>query len=172
MKYLFGVFLVSLFSFSASAQKFTQIDLIVNSIASGTPYASVIKKLGKPQREVLDEEIDQCTQGIGKTLFYDGFKIEMNGDEKGKKQTVLHMEITSPKWTTDKGIKIGATPQQVMTKYGKVKYEDAFERPTEEKVFTGEKWLVYEMKRNGPGGTTFYFKNDRLVRIELQATTC
>lgn len=161
-----------LFALAASAQRSPSADLTVSGIASGTPYETVIKILGKPQRGVAEDEIDQCTQGLGNTLFYDGFTISMMGDENGKKQTVLDMEITSSKWVTDKGIKIGSTAKQVMAKYGKTKYEDAFERPTEEKVFTGEKWLVYNMKTNGPGGLTFFFKNDRLVRIELKATTC
>lgn len=165
--------LTVLFTFSASAQKFVEIDLMVNGIASGTPYSTVIKKIGKPKSETgLADEIDECTGGRGKVLSYDGFEINMMGDENGRKQTVLDMEITSPQWVTSTGIKIGATPQQVMAKYGKVRYEDDFEyKQGNVKVLTGEKTLVYEMKKNGPGGTTFYFKNDRLVRIELKATT-
>ncbi len=172
MKYLFSLMLLSAFALTAMAQKFVQIDLVINGITTGTSYETVIKKLGKPVNETELGELDECTQGRGKTLSYDGFEIDLMGDETGKKQTVLDMKITSSKWITDKGIKIGATPQQVMAKYGKVKYEDAFERPTEEKVFTGEKWLVYEMKKNNPGSITFYFKNDRLIRIEMKATTC
>lgn len=172
MKYLFSFLLVGLSAFTVAAQEFAKADLIVKTVGSGTAYETVIKKLGKPQRESKLGELDECTQGRGKTLYYDGFEIDLMGDENGKKQTVLDMRITSAKWATDKGVKIGDSYKTVMAKYGKTEYEDAFERPTEEKVFTGEKWLMYEMKTNGPGGTTFYFKNDRLVRIELKATTC
>ena len=172
MRYLFVFMLIGLFALTASAQNFAKADLIVKGVGTNTPYATVIKKLGKPPRESELGELDGCTQGRGKTLYYDGFEIDLMGDENGKNRKVLDMRITSSKWLTDKDIKIGDNYKTVIAKYGKTEYEDAFERPTEEKVFTGEKWLVYEMKTNGPGVVTFYFKNDRLVRIELKATTC
>lgn len=172
MKYLFSFLIIGLFVTSNSAQDFAKADLIIKGVGTNTPYATVIKKLGKPKSESELDELDECTQGRGKTLSYDGFEIDLMGDENGKKQTVLDMRITSSKWLTDKGVKIGDNYKTVMAKYGKTEYEDAFERPTEEKVFMGEKWLTYDMKTNGPGAVTFYFKNDRLVRIELKATTC
>lgn len=173
MKYLFSFMLIGLFAFTASAQKFAQADLIVKSVGSGTPYATVIKKLGKPQRESELGELDGCTDGRGKTLYYDGFEIDMMGDADGKKQTVLDMKITSSKWLTDKGVKIGDNYKTVMAKYGKTEYEEDFEyKEGNVKELTGLKSLVYDMKTNGPGGTTFYFQNDRLVKIELKATTC
>jgi hypothetical protein len=172
MKYLFSFILIGLFALTVMAQEFPQADLIINGVGSGTPYATVIRKLGKPQRQSNLAELDECTQGRGKTLFYDGFEIDLMGDENGNKQTVLDLKITSPKWTTDKGVKIGDNYKTVLAKYGKTAYKDTDQRPTEEKVFTGEKWLTYEMKKSGPGGVTFYFKNDRLIRIELKATTC
>lgn len=169
MKYLFSFVLIGLCAFSATAQKFAQADLIVNDITTGTPYITVIKKLGKPKSETAPAE---TCGGFSKNLSYDGLEIDTLGDADGSKQTVLNMKITSSKWITSKGVKIGDNYKTVMAKYGKTTYEDAYERPTEEKVFTGEKWLSYEMKTNGPGGVTFYFKNDRLVRMEIEPTIC
>lgn len=173
MKYLFFILICGLLALNASAQKLAQADLVVGGVTSGTTYAETVRKLGKPPRESkVADQIDQCAGGRGKTLFYDGLEIALMGDESGKNQKILDIKVTSPKWTTDKGIKIGATPPQVIARYGKTAYENAYERPTEEKTFTGEKWLVYNMKKNAPGGITFYFKNNRLVRIEMIATTC
>lgn len=172
MKYLSIVLLCGLFVLTASAQKPVKADLIVSGIQSGTTYAVIFGKIGKPQRESELGELDGCTQGRGKTLSYDGLTIETMGDETGANQTLLDMEITSSKWVTSKGVKIGDNYKTVQAKYGKTVYERAYERPTEEKVYTGEKWLVYDMNKNGPGGIMFYFKNDRLVRIHLKATTC
>lgn len=91
-------------------------------------------------------------------------EINVEKGENDNDYTLLDMKITSAKWLTDKGIKIGANHNQVMAKYGKTKYENVSDGSA------GEKWLLYEMK-NGPGGVTFYF-NDRLVRIELNPTIC
>lgn len=168
MKYLFSFMLIGLFAFSAAAQIIKKVELVVGGIKSETPYETVIKKLGKPKEE---SAVGETCGGVAKTLSYEGLDIEVIGNEENKNFAVSSMKITSAKWVTDKGIKIGATPQQVQAKYGKTKYEDAYERPTEEKVFTGEKWLTYEMK-NGPGGVTFYFKDNRLVRIALEPTIC
>ncbi len=170
MKYLFSFMLIGLFAISAMAQKPPTIELVVKGIKSETDYPTIVQKLGKPKSED-DTGLNECTQGTGKSLSYEGLEITVEKGENDRTYKLLDMKITSSKWLTDKGIKIGATPQQVIAKYGKTEYEDAFERPTEEKVFTGEKWLVYEMK-NGPGDVTFYFKNDRLVRIELEPTIC
>lgn len=169
MKYLFSLLIISLLAYSASAQKLPQTDLIINGIGNGTPLAPVIKTFGKPKSQT---DFQETCGGFSRTLSYDGLDVEMIGDENGKKQTVLSLKITSPKWTTSKGVKIGDNYKTVLAKYGKTKYEDAYERPTEEKVFTGEKWLTYEMKTNGPGGVTFYFKNDKLIRMEIEPTIC
>lgn len=169
MKYLFSLMLIGLFVFTASAQKFPQADLIVNGVGNGTPYATFIKKFGKPKSET---ELGETCGGFSKTLSYDGLDVEMIGDENGKKQIVLNITITSAKWITDKGVKIGDNYKTVLAKYGKTKYEDAFDESQGEKVFTGEKSLMYVMKTNGPGRVNFYFKNDRLIRIELIPTIC
>lgn len=180
MKYLFGFMLIGLFTFTASAQKFKQFKLIVNDISTGTPYETVIKKLGKPKSETQSE--DNSCGGKSKTLFYDGLEIEMTSDRGDKNFIVFYMDITSSKWITDKGIRIGATPNQVMAKYGKVKYTDAYKWVTngfpemeEKKVFTGEKLLTYSRKKTpgktyflkDRGATTFLFKNNRLIRIKF-----
>lgn len=164
MKYLFSFMLVGLFAFTATAQKSKEVELIVGGIKSETAYSAIVKKFGKPQAEE-DTGLNECTQGYGKKLVYDGLEINVERGENDNNYTLLDMKITSSKWLTDKGIKIGATPNQVTAKYGKTKYENV---PDDS---TGEKWLLYEMK-NGPGSVNFYFKNDRLVRIELRPTLC
>lgn len=165
------VFLINgIFAFAATAQTLPKVELVVKGVKSGTTYSTIIKQIGKP-KSAENTGRNSCTDGEGKKLVYEGIEINIEKSENSRDYTLLDMKVTSAKWVTDKGIKIGATPQQVMAKYGKTKYENAFERPAEEKVFTGEKWLVYEMK-NGPGSVTFYFKNERLVRIELAPTIC
>jgi hypothetical protein len=156
--------LIGLFAFSATAQKSNEVELIVGGIKNGTAYSTIIKKIGNPQTED-DTGLNECTQGQGKKLVYDGLEINVEKGENDNNYTLLDMKITSAKWLTDKGIKVGATPNQVTAKYGKTKYENV---PDDS---AGEKRLLYEMK-NGPGTAAFFFENDRLVRIELNPTIC
>lgn len=170
MKVLFVFLIIGLFAFNATAQKPPTVELIVNGIKSGTTYSKIVKQLGKPNSEEETGE-NPCTDAVEKRLFYDGLEMTVEKGENDSNYALLDMKITSANWVTNKGIKIGSTPQQVMAKYGKTKYENAFVRPGEEKQFTGEKWLMYEIK-NGVGSVTFYFKKNRLVRIELEPTIC
>lgn len=164
MKYLFSFMLIGLFAFSATAQKIQEVELVVSGIKSETAYSAIVKRLGKPKSET-DTGRNECTQGQGKKLVYDGLEINVEKGENGNNYALLDMKITSAKWLTDKGIKIGATPNQVTAKYGKTKYANVSNGSS------GEKWLLYEMK-NGPGTVIFYFENDRLIRIELNPTLC
>lgn len=170
MKYLFICLIFGLFAYNLIAQTTPKIELIINNIKIGTSYPSIVKQLGKPLKE-LDEGMDECTDSQNKKLIYEGLEITVAKGAKDRDFKLLDMKITSVNWVTDKGIKIGASPRQVMTKYGKTRYEKAFQRNGEEKVFTGEMWLMYEMK-NGPGSVTFYFKNNQLIRVELEPTVC
>lgn len=170
MKYVIALLLTGLFTFTGNVQKTPTVELVVNGIKSGTGYSAIVKALGKPKSE-KNLGTNECTEATEKLLRYEGLEITVEKGATDREYRLLNMKITSPKLITDKEIRIGASPQQVTAKYGRTKYEDAFERPTEEKVFTGEKWLVYEMK-NGPGTVTFYFKDDRLIRIELEPTVC
>lgn len=166
----FVLLVIGLFAFSAAAQTLPKVELVVNGVKSGTAYSTIVKQLGKPMSEEVGGE-NPCTDAVEKKLTYDGLEINVDKSPADRDYTLLDMTVTSSKWVTDKGIKIGATPKQVIAKYGKTPYEDAFERPQEEKIYTGEKWLMYEIK-NGVGSVTFYFKNNRLVRIELKPTIC
>lgn len=170
MKYVTTFLLAGLFTFTANAQATSTVELIVKGIKSGTSYSAIVSILGKPKSE-QNKSVNDCTDAQEKLLRYEGLEITVEKGENDRDYKLLDMQVTSAKLMTDKGIQIGATPQQVMAKYGKTKYEDAFERPEEEKVFTGEKWLMYEMK-NGPGTVIFFFKNDRLIRIKLEPTIC
>ena len=170
MKYTLVFLIIGLFVFKAIAQKTPTVELVVNNIKSGTTYSTIVQRLGTPDSEE-DTGENPCTDAFEKKLLYDGLEITVDKGSTDRDYRLLDMKITSSKWMTDKGIKLGATPQQVMAKYGKTKYEAAFERPGEKKIYTGEKWLLYEMKK-GPGGVIFYFKNNRLVRIELEPTIC
>jgi len=164
---LFLFFVVLVFStLPAFGQtKWREVDLRVNGVGSGTSYSTVVRKLGKPLRSKKERlAADSACSGEAEThltLFYSGLEITLLGDGKGRDLEVYSMEVTSKKWLAS-GIGISATANDVLTKFGE---------PNSKEEKSGETIFYYTTKDN-LGGVDFYFRNNRLVRVEMTETLC
>jgi hypothetical protein len=166
MKKLLLTALLCIFTSSISAQeKLNEIDLRVNGIGSGSSYSTVIRKLGKPNRtKIIKFKAENACGNSDEThltLFYSGLKVILLGDGKGRNLEVYSIEVTTNKWTVS-GIKIGATEKRVQTRFGKSNSKDKK---------SGETIFYYVTKEN-LGGVNFYFRNNKLVRVEMTETLC
>ena len=94
MKPFLFLILVICFTFPVFTQeKSREIDLRLNGIGSGTPYLTVVRKLGKPMR-IEKERFAADSSCSGKaeahlTLFYSGLKITLIGDGSGRNPDVI-----------------------------------------------------------------------------------
>ncbi len=145
---------------SVSAQD--QVDARINGIGSGTLYSAVIKKIGKPLR-VDEYGLDECAGGFRKTYYYEGFEIEFLSDEKRRNYAVASMTLTSPKWIIAPGVRIGTDKKDVRAKYGKE--SSVFINESDEEGFS------YTTKDNFDA-VYFFFRNNKLVRVEMYQNLC
>lgn len=161
--YMKFLFLAVILLFTAPA--FSQVSLIegikVNGIALGAKYSDVVRKLGKPTRDVTNKEMDECMGSHVRTLTYPGLKIEL--DDAGGGFTVFSFEVTSAKYDVS-GVKIGAAADAIQKRFGT-------KRRTVEKSKTGATWY-YEMSDESPGTSNFHFRGGKLVKIESTYTMC
>ena len=76
----------------------TSNDYQIYGISIGDKYETVINKLGKPEREIVNS--DPTADGLPVYVYYNGINFYINGNE------VLNIEITKPGHSV-KGIEIG-----------------------------------------------------------------
>ncbi len=164
MKYLFSAVLFTLCAAAGFGQSGTkEIDFSVNGISTSSSYREVIKKLGKPKREVPSNILNECTGGYSRTLYYDGLEIELDGDKKMNKSSVVMIKITSTKWKMSSGIRIGETVASLKQRLG----EPAALADGDQKQ------LVYGLTdATGPGAVDFDIKNGKVAVVTLLATIC
>lgn len=131
--------------------------LNVKGVRFGTPYQSVLGRLGKPLHSKKSNSL-ACGGGKILTLRYSGLVIEL---VEGRKDfQVVRIEAASPKWSIDKGIKIGAVLKDVKGKLGK---------PDKRTIKSGSVDLFYF---TGDGRANFYFKNNKLVKAAWEENLC
>ena len=164
MKHLIAFLLTGCFMLTVSAQtKWREVDLKINGISSGTSYSTVIKKIGKPLK-TKEDGYDECGGGYLKILFYGGWEIKFLSDDKKRNYTVISMNLTSPKWLIAPDIKIGANIKDVRAKYGEpnsiVGSEDF------------DKDILDYVTKEHLGVVNFYFRNNKLIRVEMVETLC
>jgi hypothetical protein len=160
MRYLVAFLLTGCFVLSVSAQD--EVDARINGIGAGTLYSAVIKKIGKPLR-VNENGFGECAGGFLKTLYYEGFEIEFLSEDKRRNYTVTSMTLTSPKWSIAPEVRIGTDKKDVRAKYG---------QPNGVSVRkSGVELFSYTTKANFDG-VYFYFRNNKLIRVEMFRTFC
>lgn len=164
MKFFLFFFLVSLFPVSAQ-KTLREVDLRVNGIGSGTSYATVVRKLGKPLRSKKERfAAENACSGLPEThltLFYSGLEITLLGDGRGRNLDVYSVEVTSKQWVAS-GVSIGANVEDVLTKFGEQNSKAAG---------SGETIFYYVTKEN-LGWVNFYFRNNKLVKVRMTETLC
>src|SRR5438270_8764232 len=84
--------------------------LKVNGVGLGAKYAEVVRKLGKPARDITNKKMDECIGSKIRTLTYPGLKIQL--DDSGTGYEVFFFEIISSKWDAS-GAKIGNAENSV-----------------------------------------------------------
>ncbi len=162
---LFFVLLAFLILPVLEQRKLSEVDLRVNGIGSGTAYFTVINKLGKPlqskKRKVAADHACSHSAETYLTLFYPGLEIVLLGDGRGRDLFVYSIVVTSPKWSAS-GVRIGARVRDVQTKFGE---------PNSKAKESGETVWCFVTKDN-LGRVNCYFRNDKLVRVEMMETLC
>jgi hypothetical protein len=151
--------LLSLLLFFASTA-FSQVSLDagpkVNGIARGATREEIIRKLGKPTREIK-KNADECVGGTEMTLRYPGLEFSLWDDsEEPGKFSVGMFEVTSARWDVS-GARVGQSSATVKKLFG-TKF-------TAEAKRSDTIWY-YEMdEEKGPGNTNFTFRNGKLFSI-------
>ena len=153
------LFLICLSLVARGQEVWTEVDLHVNGISSGTSYSKIAKRVGTPSR-VRKIGFDDCGGGFLKTLYYSGLKIGVLSDAKGRNYKVISIEVTSSKWKIAPRIRIGSDKGFVRSKFGK---------PIS--GWPGKNVLDYVTKEN-LGGVTFFFNGTKLIRVTMQETLC
>jgi len=162
MKLLFPMIFIAALSVPGLSQNSIRGGLKVNGIALGAKYADVIKKLGKPTRDVTNRKMDECIGAHIRTINYPGLKLELS-DEGNKSFTVFSFEVTLANWNVS-GAKIGNAPADIQKLFGT-------KGRTIQKEMAGPLWL-YEMTDESPGSSNFFFKAGKVVKIQSGYEMC
>src|SRR5438128_7549600 len=116
IKLILSIMLAIVFGASVYTQSSIPNGLNVNRLPLGAKYGDVIKKLGKPTREVTSRKISECIGSRTRTVNYPGLTIELvEGDNNIF--TVYAFEIRSGNWNVS-GTKIGDTSANVERLFG------------------------------------------------------
>jgi hypothetical protein len=133
-----------------------EVDLSVNGIRSGTSYSDVLKILGRPSRVENAPPDDLCGIGPMRTLYYRGLTIELTRPRK--MYVVVTMTVTSPRFRLNQGIRIGTSMKIARTKLGRGNGDTATK--------------LYYVTKGNLGGVTFFFRNKKLLKVEMSETLC
>ena len=93
-----------------------QVSYTINNIKiiPGTDFSGAYKELGEP---VKYTEAASCYfDGMDKVFTYDGFEVRTYPAESG--DFIQDLSISSDRFSTDKGITVGATVNEVVAAYG------------------------------------------------------
>jgi hypothetical protein len=145
----------------ALAQVSLKEGLKVNDIALGTKYTDVVRKLGKPTRDVTNKKIDECMGSHVRTLTYPGLTIEL--DDGGVGFTVFSFEVTSAKYDVS-GVRVGTAADAIQKRFGT-------KGRTVEKNKAELTWY-YEMSDESPGSSNFRFRGGKLVKVVSTYMMC
>ena len=122
-----------------------QVSYTINNIKiiPGTDFSGAYKELGEP---VKYTEAASCYfDGMDKVFTYDGFEVRTYPAESG--DFIQDLSISSDRFSTDKGITVGATVNEVVAAYG------------DNYVKTGNMYKYYE---EGDKYIYFFFLNGAL----------
>ena len=133
------------------------IDFEVKGVGIGASYQTVLRQLGKPLSS-RKGGTNPCG-GTKLTLRYSGLTISLDEDAD-RQNTVILIEVISPKWEVVSGISVGASLEDVQAKFG---------QPDDTATKSGSKILTYF---DGDGAVTFYFRNKKLVKVNRDLNLC
>lgn len=156
-------------SFAAVAQHNPDakpLDLNIKGVTYDSTYASVIKLLGKAKKQKDTKEYStECRDNptTFRVMEYDGLDIGLMGDIRGRGMKVHSIGIDSAKWNFN-GLTIGASEADVVKKFGKPRLRVSNDE-------THDVTYEYQMV-TGAGATTFYFRDKKLISIQMAEALC
>lgn len=164
--FLFLILVLSPIGVSAQdSRKLRVADMRINCVRSGTTYAVVVGKLGKPQeRNYQKESAENSCLALDATiltLYYPGLDVVLLGDGLGQKLKVVEMVVSGGKWSAS-GMALGATAAQVTRRFGKPISSEQ----------DGAKSTYFYVTPGNLGNVRFEFTNARLTRIGMSETLC
>jgi hypothetical protein len=157
---LFIPIIIFVFALPAAAQVSLRNGPAVNGVSLGATYKAMIAKFGKPLREKTNK-MDECIGDRTRTVNYPGLSFDLAESEGTF--TVYGFEVTSPKYDVS-GVKVGSAAASVQKRFGTHKR-------TVETVKSGPHWF-YDMTEESPGGTSFYFRNGKVLSISSNYAMC
>jgi len=140
------------------------VDLQVKGISLDSSLARVTRVLGAPKsRKQSKPAFSECSERreTRLTMNYPGAVLKLIGDGKGRNFKVVSVSISSSAWPVANGVAVGSNLRAVESRFG---------RPLRTENEGGLERLVYFHKDNG--GATFYFRADKLVRVEWALDLC
>jgi len=129
----------------------------VSGIAIGSTFTEVVGQFGRPNL-IKKGGTNPC--GGNKSIFrYSGIVFTLDEDES-KRNIVVVIEITSPKWKIAPGIRTGFTVAEVRAKMGRLGN------------MVNEKRSELLEYGDGDGYINFYFTDGKLVKIVRDLNQC
>lgn len=153
---------ILIFAASGFAQNSLPEGPKVNGLGLDAKYGDVIRKLGKPTRQVTTRYVDECTGSHTRTLYYPGLKVELSDSEKNVYK-VFAVEVTTSKWDVS-GSKVGDPSTRIEKLFGT--------RGRNSEKEGAETIWYYDMSEAAPGLSNFYFRNGKLTKIYFGYTMC
>ncbi|QIR37523.1 hypothetical protein HCG51_12940 [Tolypothrix sp. PCC 7910] len=137
---------------SQQSTALTEERLGIGGIKLSMREIQVRKILGKP---VTVENSDSPAIGRIRTLKYPGITVDLDEGSTPGKFSVYQIKVTSNKYATIDGVKVGDGQSKVMRTYGKAEIykEDNLSR------------VNYGIDNPSPAGLNFTFKNGKVVEI-------
>lgn len=150
---------------AVSQTKLREVDLTIDGVGSGSPFADALVKFGvspKKNIEKLDAE-DSC---LGRavtflTLEYPGLQVVLLGDGYAQGFEIVEMTITSKKWNAS-GARIGDSSDSVEKRFGK---PNSIEKQGEVTVF-------FYVTLDNLGFVRFEFTKGKLTLMSMKETLC
>ena len=137
-------------------------DFKINEIGIGSTYADVVGKFGKPVSSKTGG-IVPCSEGSTLlTLNYRGLEILLSKDPDERSFKVYSIRASASKWSV-LGIKMGAPMITVKARFGK---------PYNQTKESGLLGLHFNNDFGRSGSASFYFKGDRLSKVDLYLNYC
>jgi hypothetical protein len=142
-----------------------EVDLTIDGIGSGSPFADALVKFGVASKKKIEKEEaeDSCLGRAATflTLDYPGLQVVLTGDEFAQGFQIIEMTITSKKWNAS-GARIGDSPASVEKRFGK---PNSIEKEGGATVF-------FYVTRENLGFVRFEFAKGKLTLMSMKETLC
>lgn len=123
-------------------------------------YRTLVQRLGTPQRVETRPIANQYVRGqidTVRTLVYPGVEALVYDVTREAKSFLVRLSLSSPRYTTPEGLRVGIQERQVIEKIGP---------PTRRNSAAGE--LIYQETETPSTSLVVRVQDDRVVRIDWE----